>query len=89
MCCLRCLPDGTREGRIALRMGLHWLILCAIADKKPRRILSSAVIHIVQFNNFTYHVWASMLFPRPGTARNVGLYQNLSEDALSNNQLAL
>ena len=43
MCCLRCLPDGTREGRIALRMGLHWLILCAIADKKP---LSSTAIAV-------------------------------------------
>ena len=89
MFCPRYLLDGTREGRILLRMGLHWLMLCAIVGRKLRRILSSAVIHIVPFSNFTCHAWVSLLFPRPGTAPNAGFYQNLSEGALSSSQIAI
>ena len=36
---LKYLLDGTQEERVLQRMGLHWLMQCAIADKKLMRIL--------------------------------------------------
>ena len=73
--CLKYLLDGTQEERVLQRMGLHWLMQCAIADKKLMRILSSVVIRVVLFSNFTCLVWVSTLFPKPGIAPDVKLYQ--------------
>ena len=73
--CLKYLLDGTQEERVLQRMGLHWLMQCAIADKKLMRILSSVAIRVVLFSNFTCLVWVSTLFPKPGIASDVKLYQ--------------
>ena len=70
------------------RDGHYWLMLCVIADRILRKIPSSAVIQTVPFFNFTCHAWVLMLSPRPGTALNVGLYQNSSEEDRSTSQLA-
>ena len=82
--CLRYLLDGTQEERVFQRMRLHWLMQCAIADRKLMRILSSVVIRVVLFRNSTCLVWVSTLFPRPGIAPDVELYQNLRKEALNN-----
>ena len=73
--CLKYLLDGTQKEIVLQRMGLHWLMQCAIADKKLMRILSSVVIRVVLFSNFTCLVWVSTLFPKPGIAPDVKLYQ--------------
>ena len=48
------------------------------------RILSSVVIRVVLLSNSTCLVWVSTLFPRPGIAPDVELYQNLRKEALNN-----
>ena len=70
--------------RVLQRMGFHWLMQCAIADRKLMRILSSVVIRVVLFRNSICLVWVSTLFPRPGIAPDVELYQNLRKEALNN-----
>lgn len=64
-------------------------MLPVIADRKLLRKLSSAAIQTVLFSDFIYHVWELMVFPKPGTAPIADPYQNLSDEALRNNQLAL
>ena len=59
--------------RVLQRMGFHWLMQCAIADRKLMRILSSVVIQVVLFSNSTCLVWVSTLFPGPGNATDVEL----------------
>ena len=73
--CLKYLLDGTQEERVLQRMGLHWLMQCAIADRKLMRILSSVVIRVVLFSNFTCLVWVSTLFPKPVIAPDVKLHR--------------
>ena len=87
--CLKYLLDGTYEERVLQRIWLHWLMQCAIADKKLMRILSSVVIRVVLFSNFTCLVWVSTLFPKPGIAPDVKLYQKSRKEALSNTQQIL
>ena len=84
--CLKYLLDGTQEERVFQRMGLHWLMQCAIADRKLMRILSSVVIQVVLFSNSTCLVWVSTLFPGPGNATDVELCQNLRKEALNKTQ---
>ena len=62
----------------------HWLMQCAIVERKLMRILSSVVIRVVLFSNSSCLVWVSTLFPRPGIASDVELYQNLRKEALNN-----
>ena len=62
----------------------HWLMQCAIVERKLMRILSSVVIRVVLLSNSTCLVWVSTLFPRPGIAPDVELYQNLRKEALNN-----
>ena len=64
-------------------------MLSVIANGKLLRILLIAAIQTVLFGIFTYHVEELTLFPKPGTAPKEELYQNISEEALSNNQLAI
>ena len=87
MFCLRYLLDGTHK-KGESNSGHYWLMLCVIADRILRKIPSIAVIQTVPFFNFTCHAWVLMLSPRPGTALNVGLYQDSSEEDRSTSQLA-
>ena len=55
--------------------GFHWLMQCAIVERKLTRILSSVVIRVVLFSNFTCLVWVSTLFPKPVIAPDVKLHR--------------